>query len=61
MLDALLVGPTTERVWQDRQTADIEGGSMCVVSREGLVTLKLAAGRPQDLADIQRLRELDRG
>jgi hypothetical protein len=61
MLDALLVGPAIERVWQDRQTAEIEGGSMRVVSREGLVTLKLAAGRPQDLADIQRLRELDRG
>jgi hypothetical protein len=34
---------------------------MRVVSREGLISLKLAAGRPQDLADVQRLREVDRG
>jgi len=61
MLDALLVGPTTEPVWQGRQTAEIEGGFMRVVSREGLISLKLAAGRPQDLADVQRLREVDRG
>jgi hypothetical protein len=61
MLDALLVGPVTERVWQDRLSAELEGGSMRVVSREGLVALKLAAGRPQDLVDVQRLRELERG
>jgi hypothetical protein len=61
MLDALLVGPSTERVWQDRQTAEIDGGTLRVVSREGLVSLKLAAGRPQDLVDVQRLRELEHG
>jgi hypothetical protein len=61
MLDALLVGPSTERVWQDRQTAEVDGGTLRVVSREGLVSLKLAAGRPQDLVDVQRLRELERG
>lgn len=61
MLDALVVGPSTERVWQDRQTAEVDGGTLRVVSREGLVSLKLAAGRPQDLVDVQRLRELERG
>jgi hypothetical protein len=61
MLDALLVGPTTERIWADRQTAEVEGGPMRVVSRQGLMSLKLAAGRPQDLVDVQRLQELDRG
>lgn len=32
-----------------------------VVSREGLIALKLAAGRPQDLPDVQRLEEVARG
>ena len=61
MLDVLLVGPTEERVWADRLTAAFEGGPIRVVSRAGLVTLKAAAARPQDLADLQRLAELARG
>ena len=61
MLDALLVGPALERAWADRQTAEIEGGRVRVVSRDGLISLKLAAGRPQDLVDVQRLQEVSRG
>jgi hypothetical protein len=44
-----------------RQTTEIEGGRMNVVSREDLISLKLAAGRPQDLVDVQRLQETRRG
>lgn len=36
-------------------------GIVSVVSRAGLVTLKLAAGRPQDLVDVARLKELEDG
>ena len=61
MLDALLVGGPLDRVWEDRRSAEIEGGRVRVVSREGLVALKLAAGRPQDLVDVQRLNEVHRG
>ena len=61
MLDALLVGGPRERAWEGRQTAEIEGGRMHVVSREALISLKLAAGRPQDLVDVQRLQESCRG
>jgi len=60
MLDVLLV-PPLENVWADRQVAEFEGGTMRVVSKEGLISLKLAAGRPQDIADIQRLGEVHRG
>ncbi|HEY0709365.1 MAG TPA: hypothetical protein VGG33_21325 [Polyangia bacterium] len=28
---------------------------------QGLIALKLAAGRPQDVADVKRLEELSRG
>jgi hypothetical protein len=61
MLDALLVGGPLEHAWAGRQIAEIEGGRMHVVSREDLISLKLAAGRPQDLVDVQRLQESRRG
>ena len=61
MLDVLLVGPAQARVWDDRLSTAFEGGVIRVVSRQGLVTLKSAAARPQDLADLQRLAELERG
>ena len=61
MLDVLLVGGALENVWASRQSAEYEGGPVRVVSREGLITLKLAAARPQDLVDVKRLQEASRG
>ncbi len=61
MLDVLLVGPAIQAVWDDRKVVPFAGGSLRVVSREGLISLKLAAARPQDIADIKRLEELARG
>ena len=59
-LDLLLVNPALEAVWRTRQRLATEQGPLWVVSREGLIRMKVAAGRPQDLADLQRLTELDR-
>ncbi len=42
-------------VWETRERVDTERGPIWVVSRKGLITMKLAAGRPQDLADLARL------
>lgn len=66
MLDVLLAEGPLESVWQTRARvafAAIEapGSALWVVSRDGLITLKLAAGRPQDIVDIQRLQEASRG
>lgn len=61
MLDVLLVGPSLESVWAGRQSVEFDGGRLSVVSREGLITLKLAAARPQDLVDVKRLEEVGRG
>lgn len=61
MLDALQVSGPIEAVWAGRLQASFEGGVVRVVSREGLISLKVAAGRPQDIADVQRLEELGRG
>jgi hypothetical protein len=61
MLDVLFVAGALEKVWADRQVVPFQGGNVRVVSRDGLIALKLAAGRPQDVADIKRLEELSRG
>jgi hypothetical protein len=31
-----------------------------VISRDALIAMKLAAGRTRDIADVERLREMDR-
>jgi hypothetical protein len=61
MLDVLFASGPVHTVWVNRQIAEFEGGTIRVVSREGLIALKLAAGRPQDLADVKRLQESGRG
>jgi hypothetical protein len=61
MLDVLLVKGPLEAVWSGRLATSFEGGTVQVVSRDGLIALKLAAGRPQDLVDVQRLEEANRG
>lgn len=42
-------------VWSQRQWFDWDGLSLCVVSREGLIEMKRAAGREQDHLDIKKL------
>ncbi len=54
-LDLLLVTPHVEDVWQGREEIEFMGQKLFVVSREGLIKMKRQAGRPQDLADIDRL------
>ncbi len=54
-LDLLLVTPHVEDVWETRETIGFLGNKLSVVSREGLIKMKTLAGRPQDLADIERL------
>jgi hypothetical protein len=59
MLDLLWLIPKLERVWADRVRLAWRDRTLTVVSREGLITLKLTAGRPQDLVDIQSLTAAD--
>ncbi len=55
MLDVLWLTPNLQAIWDDRQRLTWNDGALWVVSRDGLITLKLTAGRPQDLVDIQSL------
>lgn len=66
MVDVLLAEGMLESVWQTRSRVAFEApgapaSMFWVVSRAGLITLKLAAGRPQDIVDVQRLEESARG
>ncbi len=54
-LDLLLVTPFVEDVWDGREAKEFEGEVITLVSRDGLIKMKKQAGRPQDLADIERL------
>jgi hypothetical protein len=55
-LDFMLVTPQIEDVWSTREEIDFLGNKLSVVSRTGLIKMKTLAGRPQDLADIERLK-----
>lgn len=59
-LDLLLVNENLRTAWHTREKRAIEGGELWVLSREGLIAMKVSAGRPQDQADVIRLQELDR-
>jgi hypothetical protein len=59
-LDFLVVNDNLEPVWASRRRLAVGTGELSVISREALIQMKALAGRPQDLADIERLRELDR-
>jgi hypothetical protein len=65
MLDVLIADSILEAVWASRVRLEValpsgESRVLSVVSREGLITLKVAAGRPQDLVDVRRIQELAR-
>jgi hypothetical protein len=55
-LDLLLVTPYVEDVWESREQVILSENLLFVVSRAGLIKMKTLAGRPQDLADIERLQ-----
>jgi hypothetical protein len=54
-LDLLEVGGVLDEVWRSRVALEWQGGTLHVVSRDGLMAMKRLAGRPQDLADLEAL------
>ena len=56
-LDLLQVTPALLPVWESRKEVAWENGTLWVVSRDGLITLKYMRGSGQDLDDIRRLNE----
>jgi hypothetical protein len=58
-LDLLLTDDTHPH-WVSRQRHPFGSGTVSVISREALIEMKAAAARPQDIADVVKLREFDR-
>lgn len=56
-VDLLLLPPFLSEVWKARETYEVEDVPVDVVDRNGLITMKRIAGRPQDLSDIENLRK----
>ncbi len=58
VLDLLIVTPETRQAWESRMKVEWEGGSLSVVSPEGLITLKSFRFSGQDQDDIDYLRSI---
>lgn len=58
VLDLLIVTPETRHVWEGRLKVAWEGGTLSVVSPEGLIALKSFRGSGQDQDDIRYLRSI---
>lgn len=54
-LDLLLVTPALREVWENRERVTWAHGTMPVVSRAGLITMKRLRGSGQDEDDIRAL------
>jgi len=59
-LDLMVVSPTYQDVWETRERVGLSDMTISVVSRDGLIRMKLVAARPKDLMDVDNLRSLDR-
>ncbi len=54
-VDLLLLPDFLWEVWQSRETYELDGVLVTVVSVDGLITMKKIAGRHQDLGDVEQL------
>jgi hypothetical protein len=59
-VDFMLVDANLEPVWASRRRLAFGAGEVSVVSREALIGMKGRAARPQDIMDIQNLKDSDR-
>lgn len=59
-VDFMLVDRNLAPAWAGRARLPFAGGDIVVIGREALIAMKALAGRPQDIADVQSLKEGDR-
>jgi hypothetical protein len=59
-VDFMLVDRNLAGTWSGRMRLPFAGSDLVVIGREALIAMKALAGRPQDIADIQSLKDLDR-
>ena len=49
-------GVDLEEAWRRRAQGELDGVPVAFISKDDLIANKLAVGRPEDLADVSRLR-----
>ena len=49
-----------DSAWKNREVVEIEGLTISVLGRDDLIRNKKAVGRAQDIADVNRLENLDK-
>jgi hypothetical protein len=59
-VDLMLVDRNLAPAWTSRSRLPLGDDHVVTVSREALIAMKALAARPQDLADIENLRDGDR-
>jgi hypothetical protein len=59
-VDFILVDHNLAPAWASRSPLPLGTERVVVISREALIAMKALAARPQDLADIQNLKDSDR-
>jgi len=59
-LDLILVDTQREAAWRSRERRTLGDAHLWVIGRDALIAMKSDAGRPIDVADIERLTEVDR-
>lgn len=59
VLDLLVATPALRDIWESREVREWPEGSICVVSRQGLIRLKSGRASAVDLEDIANLRNED--
>lgn len=55
-LDMLLVCEAMAAIWDGRIQVETDHGRLWVVSRDGLIEMKVLSGRLRDLVDVKRLQ-----
>ena len=48
-----------EEAWENREVSDLDGLMIPFISRSDLIRAKEAGGRPQDLMDLEKLKEAE--
>ena len=59
-VDLMIVDKNLEPAWMSRTRLPFGDREVVVVSRDALIAMKARAARPQDIADIQNLEDIDR-
>ena len=59
-VDLMIVDPNLESAWSSRSKLPFGSREVAVVSRDALIGMKARAARPQDIMDVQNLKDIDR-